>query len=152
MTPFPEEPYRPFHILLVEDEPGDVEMIRIAITEGRYPCQITVAEDGIEALSLLQRPSPAPLPLPDLVLLDLNMPRMNGRDVLKAMKADPALARIPVVVLTTSEAERDIAQSYDLGAASYVVKPIDVEQIFHAIHGIEDYWFGIVRSRPPHAG
>ncbi|MBF0394255.1 MAG: response regulator, partial [Alphaproteobacteria bacterium] len=137
----------PFEILLVEDEPGDIDLIKIALAEGRFICRVTTAMNGVEAMDVLNK---APglhdnAPTPDLVLLDLNMPLMNGKEVLKAMKADPQLARIPVVVLTTSDVERDVLASYDLGAAGFVTKPLDMEQLFRAIHGVEEYWFGVVR-------
>jgi CheY-like chemotaxis protein len=137
----------PFHILLVDDAIGDVHLAKMAIAESRFRCQVTVAENGNEAMTMLRRHSKAgtAATVPDLVLLDLNMPMMNGREVLAAMKADPALAAIPVVVLTTSDVERDIVSSYQLGAAGYITKPVNVEQLFKAIHGIEEYWFDIVR-------
>ena len=143
----PADPLPPFEILVVDDEPGDVELVRLALAEGRFLCRTSVAINGRQALAFLRKEAPAhaEAPTPDLVLLDLNMPQMNGREVLAAMKSDPALARIPVVVLTTSDVERDIAISYDLGAAGYVTKPVDFDQMFQAIHGIEEYWFAIVR-------
>ncbi len=142
----------PFEILIVDDEPGDVELIRSAIVEGRFICRTSVAGNGIEAMAFLHKDAPehSDAVTPDLVLLDLNMPKMNGYDVLKAMQHDPKLARIPVVVLTTSDAERDVFQSYDLGASGFVTKPIDIEQLFSAIHGVQDYWFGVVRKPPVH--
>ena len=136
-----------FELLVVDDEPGDVELIRLAIRDGRFLCQTTVARDGIEAMAVLRKEGPhSQATTPDLVLLDLNMPRMNGREVLKAIKADPKLSRIPVVVLTTSKVEADIFASYDSGAAGFVTKPVDLEQLFTAIHCIEEYWLGVVRS------
>ena len=141
----------PFEILIVDDEPGDVNLIRTAIVEGRFICNISVARNGVEALTFLRKEGPdhTDAVTPDLVLLDLNMPKLSGYDVLKALQADPRLARIPVVVLTTSEAERDVFQSYDLGAAGFVTKPVDIERLFTAIHGVQDYWFGVVR-KPVH--
>jgi len=141
----------PFEILIVDDEPGDVELIRSAIVEGRFICRTHVARDGVEALAFLRKEAPnfTDVITPDLVLLDLNMPRVTGRDVLKAMREDPRTARMPVVVLTTSDVERDVAQAYDLGASGFVTKPVDIEQLFHAIHGIQDYWFGVVRKPVP---
>jgi CheY-like chemotaxis protein len=143
----------PFQILIVDDEPGDVELIRAAIVEGRFICRIHVVRDGVEAMAFLRRTDPAhaQVPVPDLVLLDINMPRMNGREVLKAMKADAVLARIPVVMVTTSDVERDIMAAYDLGASGFVTKPVDIEDLFRAIHGIQEYWFGVVR-RPSTQG
>lgn len=131
-----------FDILLVDDEPGDLDLVKAALDEGRFRPNVVTAGNGTQALAVL-RAAPTP---PHLVLLDLNMPLMNGWDVLKAMKADPALARIPVVVLTTSETDRDLGRSYDLGAAGFVTKPVDVDQLFRIIHGIEDYWFATVRA------
>jgi len=141
----------PFEILIVDDEPGDVELIRSAIVEGRFICRTHVARDGVEALAFLRKEAPnfTDVVTPDLVLLDLNMPRVTGRDVLKAMRDDTRLARMPVVVLTTSDVERDVSQAYDLGASGFVTKPVDIEQLFRAIHGIQDYWFGVVRKPVP---
>ncbi len=141
----------PFNVLIVDDEPGDVTLIKLALREGRFLCRVDVAVNGRQAMAMLNRTTPeyADQPTPDLVLLDLNMPQMNGKEVLEAMKSDPRLGCIPVVVLTTSDVERDIATSYCLGAAGFVTKPVDMDQMFRAIHGIEDYWFGIVRPAHP---
>jgi CheY-like chemotaxis protein len=138
----------PFHILIIDDEPGDVHLIKTAITEGRFLCQASVAKDGVEAMARLNQEGPdfVDMPRPDLILLDLNMPRMDGREVLKALKADARLARIPVVVMTTSDVESDILTSYHLGAAGFVTKPVGIEELFQAVHLIEDYWIGLVRS------
>ncbi|MBF0130073.1 MAG: response regulator [Alphaproteobacteria bacterium] len=136
----------PFHILLIEDEPGDADLVRLAIDQGRFICRVDVAENGRVAMAMLRNEGPRKaMPRPDLVLLDLNMPLMNGQEVLREMKADPVLAHIPVVVLTTSEAERDVIASYRLGAAGYISKPLDVQQLFNAIHSLEEYWFAVVR-------
>lgn len=136
-----------FEILLVEDNPGDAGLARAALTEGKMLCRVHHAKDGVEAMAFLRREGPlyAQAPRPDLMLLDLNMPRMNGREVLREMRADPALRTIPVVVLTTSDVERDIESAYSLGANSYVTKPVDFDQFIRAIQMIEDYWFSIVR-------
>lgn len=135
-----------FLVLLVDDEPGDVELTKLAIAESPFRCEVMVAEDGLEAMALLRKEGPhAPTRTPDLVLLDLNMPKMNGKEVLKRMKADPELASIPVVVLTTSDVERDVVATYGLGAAGYITKPVDLEDLFKAIHAVEDYWFNVVR-------
>ena len=138
----------PFEVLIVDDEPGDIELIRSAIVEGRFICRTHVARDGVEAMAFMRKDGPdfAEAVTPDLVLLDLNMPRMTGREVLAAMQSTDHLARIPVVVLTTSDVERDVLQAYDLGASGFVTKPVDIEQLFNAIHGIQDYWFGVVRK------
>lgn len=139
----------PFQILLVDDEPGDIRLTKLALAEGRFLCNVTTAGNGLEAMAVMRKEAGHDeAPTPDLVLLDLNMPQMNGREVLQAMKTDPVLARIPVVVLTTSDIERDIVSSYDLGAHGFVTKPVDMEQLFRAIHGIQEYWFSVVR-RPP---
>ncbi|MBF0560570.1 MAG: response regulator [Alphaproteobacteria bacterium] len=135
-----------FEILLVEDEPGDAELVKLALAQGRFTCRATVAENGCAAMSILRKEAPyQAVPTPDLVLLDLNMPLMNGREVLKAMKADPILVVIPVVVFTTSETERDVLASFQLGAAGFITKPLDVQEIFNVIHSVEEYWFAVVR-------
>lgn len=134
-------------ILLVDDEPGDVELAKLALADSPYPCRVTVAINGTEAMAILRKQPPhADAPTPDLVLLDLNMPQMNGQEVLAAMKANPDLVGIPVVVLTTSDVERDVVTTYNLGAAGYITKPVEMEDLFKAIHGVEAYWFGTVRS------
>jgi len=135
-----------FEIMVVDDEPGDVDLIKLALTEGRFIFNVTVAVNGKEAMAMVRRQPPySATPAPDLMLLDLNMPQMGGKEVLAEMKADPALAVIPVVVLTTSDVERDVVASYRLGAAGYVTKPVDVDALFAAIRGIQDYWFSVVR-------
>ncbi len=138
----------PFDVLIVDDEPGDVELIRSAIGEGRFFCRTHVVSDGVEAMAFLRKEVPKykDAVCPDLVLLDLNMPRMTGREVLAAMQADEQLSRIPVVVLTTSDVERDVLQAYELGAAGFVTKPVDIERLYEAVHGIQDYWFGQMRK------
>lgn len=137
---------RIYQVLLVEDEAGDIELAKLALAESPFPCAVTVAVNGKEAMALLRKQPPyGEAPFPDLVLLDLNMPQMNGREVLKAMKADPILAGIPVVVLTTSDVERDVVATYDLGAAGYITKPVDMDELFKAVHSVEEYWFGTVR-------
>ena len=133
-----------FELMIIDDEPGDVELIRIAIADGEFRCDTVVARDGVEAMELLRRDGSRK---PNLILLDLNMPRMNGREFLAEIKADPRLACIPVVVLTTSQIETDVLASYEHGAAGFVTKPVDVEQLFKAIHSIQEYWLGVVR--PP---
>lgn len=148
----------PYEVLVIDDEPGDVELVRRAIQDGPFACHISVAANGIEGISLLKGHAqdgmtPAGTPpgetpsriFPDLILLDLNMPCMNGREFLKAIKLDPDLDHIPVVVLTTSNTEHDIAQAYALGAAGYVTKPVDIEQLYKTIHSVEEYWFSVVR-------
>ena len=139
-----------FHILLAEDNPGDARLTMEALKDGRFLCQVHLAKDGVEAMEFLRREGRfADAPRPDLMFLDLNMPRKDGREVLEEMKDDPALRRIPVVVLTTSEAEQDLCRSYDLHANCYIIKPLDVDQFFQIVRAIEDFWFDIVRLAPP---
>lgn len=135
---------QPFHILLAEDLPADAGLVRAALQEGKFYCSLDVVEDGEQALAYLKG-QVAGGRRPDLVLLDLNLPRLNGREVLAAMKEDAELRTIPVVVLTTSDVERDVEASYSLGAVGYVTKPLDVVEFFQAIHAIENYWFTVVR-------
>lgn len=137
----------PFDILLVEDEPSDAHLVKMAIQENKIWCHLHHVVDGVEALAYLHKEGEtyAQAVRPDLILLDLNMPRMNGREFLAAIKADPNLAMIPVVVLTTSEVERDVVASYRLGAASYITKPVDIEQFIDAIRQLDQYWFTLVR-------
>ena len=140
---------RPAEILLVEDNPGDVRLTREALNEGRILHNLSVVRDGVEALAFLRREGQyADAPWPDLILLDLNLPRKDGREVLAEIKADEQLGRIPLVVLTTSEADQDILKSYDLRANSYIIKPIDVGQFVRVITLLENYWLGIVELPP----
>jgi CheY-like chemotaxis protein len=132
-------------ILLVEDNPGDVRLTQEALRESKLHNNLSVARDGVEALAFLRREGPyATAPRPDLILLDLNLPRKDGREVLAEIKSDPHLRAIPVVVLTTSQAEQDIAQSYNLHANCYVTKPVDLEQFITVVQSIEGFWFSIV--------
>ncbi len=139
-------------ILLVEDEAGDQELIRRALSSGNIKKELYVVKDGEDALDYLYRrgryAEGKGFPLPDLILLDLNLPRLDGREFLARIKADPKLRRIPVVVLTTSRQDNDIAQCYDAGANSYVVKPASVEQIMKLVHALENYWFNVVELPP----
>lgn len=136
-----------FEILLVEDEPGDARLVTEALKDSKILCNIHHVWDGEEALDFLRRQGEryADVPRPDLVLLDLNLPKVNGRDVLREIRADEALHNLPVIVLTCSEVERDVETAYGLGANSYITKPGDIEQFFRAIGGIQAYWFGLVR-------
>jgi two-component system, chemotaxis family, response regulator Rcp1 len=112
-------------------------------------CKTAVAGDGIEALAYLRREGPySDVTRPDIILLDLNMPRKDGREVLKEIKADPQLRRIPVVILTTSQADQDILHSYDLGANCYITKPVDLEQLTTVVQAIENFWFTVVKLPP----
>jgi CheY-like chemotaxis protein len=140
-----------FHILLVEDSQVDAHLTRAALEENRFAVSMHHVTDGIEALDYLRQQGQNFTDglRPDLILLDLNMPRMNGREFLTAMKADPNLSDIPVVILTTSDVEQDVIASYKLGAAGYVTKPVDLEQFIHAINQLGNYWFKLVRV--PHS-
>ena len=137
-------------ILLVEDNPSDVLLTQIAMRRCKITNHLLVAVDGEQALEILRREGPhAGGTQPDLVLLDLNLPRMDGRELLGIIKSDPALRSIPVVVLTTSTAEHDVIQSYDLHANAFITKPLDIEQFSRVVKAIDDFWFDIVRL-PPH--
>jgi CheY-like chemotaxis protein len=140
----------PIEILLVEDNPGDVRLTKEALKEGRVRNNLHVAKDGVDALAFLQRTGPyAVAPRPDLILLDLNLPKKNGREVLAQIKQDEQLRHIPVVVLTTSQAEQDVLESYRLRANAYVTKPVDLDQFLKVVRSIETFWLEIVKlSRP----
>ena len=138
--------FKPIEILLVEDNPGDVRLTRESLYDARIHNNMIVASDGLEAMACLRREGQyADAIRPDLILLDLNLPRMNGFEVLNEIKEDPKLKRIPVVVLTTSQAEQDIIQSYNLYANAYVTKPVDLEQFVRVLKSIEDFWLEIVK-------
>ncbi|MHB8988995.1 MAG: response regulator [Desulfobulbia bacterium] len=133
-------------ILLVEDDPGDVELTREGLREATMLVNLHVVDDGEKALKFLRKEPPyAEAVRPDIVLLDLNMPRKDGKEALREIKGDPALRSIPVVVLTTSEAEADIAACYDLGANCYITKPISFAAFTKVVAMIEEFWFTIVR-------
>ena len=140
----------PVEILLVEDNPGDVRLTTEAFREARVHNRLHVAVDGVDALAFLRREGRhREAPRPDLILLDLNLPRRTGREVLEEIKEDQQLKHIPVVILTTSQAERDILESYRLRANAYVTKPVDLEQFLKVIQSIEQFWLEIVKlSRP----
>jgi CheY-like chemotaxis protein len=136
---------RPIHILLVEDDAGDVLMTREALEEGKVANRLDVVSDGVEAMEYLRTAGSAPdRPRPDLVLLDLNLPRKSGLEVLAEVKGDPSLRRIPVVVLTTSDAERDIVSSYDLHANAYITKPVDFERFISVVRQVDDFFVSVV--------
>jgi CheY-like chemotaxis protein len=140
------QPERQVEILLVEDDPGDVLMTREAFQDYKLRNQLHVVNDGVDAMSFLrQEGEHADKPRPDLVLLDLNLPRMDGREVLEEIKSDPELASIPVVVLTTSEAEDDVLRSYSLHANAYVTKPVDFERFIEVVRQIDDFFVTVVR-------
>ena len=137
---------KPLEILLVEDNPADVRLTEEAFREGKIHNALYVAKDGVEAMDVLTRRGKyADAVRPDLILLDLNLPRKDGREVLAEIKADPSLMRIPVVVLTTSRAEMDIVKTYNLHCNCYVVKPVDFD---HVIHSIENFWLTAVTLPP----
>ena len=139
-------------ILLVEDSPGDVRLTREALREAKIKNTLSVVSDGVEAMSFLRREGPfADATRPDLVLLDLNLPRKSGREVLAEIKTDPALRTIPVVILTTSNDEQDIVRSYEHHANCYITKPVDLDQFLTVVNSIEDFWLSIVKL-PPQAG
>jgi chemotaxis family two-component system response regulator Rcp1 len=136
---------RPIEILLVEDNPGDVRLTMEGLTESKVRNNLHVASDGVEAMAFLRREGKyAGAVRPDLILLDLNLPRMDGREVLLAIKSEPKLKTIPVVVLTTSRAEQDVLRSYELQANCYITKPVDLGQFITVVKSIEDFWFTIV--------
>ena len=137
---------KPVEILLVEDNPGDVILTREALNEHKIDNNLTVAEDGVQALAILRREGPhARAPRPDIILLDLNLPRKDGREVLSEIKQDEELRRIPVVVLSTSGAQQDILRTYDLHANCYITKPVDLDQFIHVVKMIDDYWLSLVK-------
>lgn len=136
----------PLQILLVEDDPGDVELTRESLSDSKLAINISVAGDGVEAMAFLRKEGEySSAVTPDLILLDLNMPRKDGREVLAEIKADDSLKMIPVVILTTSSAETDIVKSYDLGANCYVTKPVGFDQFAKVVDAIEDFWFTVVK-------
>jgi CheY-like chemotaxis protein len=140
---------RAVEILLVEDNPGDVRLTREAFREGKIRNNLYVAVDGVEGIAFLRREGKyADSPRPDIILLDLNLPKKNGIDVLREIKIDEDLKRIPVVILTTSVAEQDILRSYDHHANCYIVKPVNLEQFLKVIQTIEDFWVTIVKLPP----
>ena len=136
---------RPIEILLVEDNPGDARLTREALRDGTVQNNLSVVDDGVEALAFLRREGAyQESPRPDLILLDLNLPRKDGRQVLAEIKADPDLKMIPVVILTTSTAEEDVLNSYGLHANAYVKKPVDLSQFLRVVQAIEEFWLTLV--------
>jgi two-component system, chemotaxis family, response regulator Rcp1 len=141
---------RPVEVLLVEDNPGDVRLTQEALKDGRVLVNLTVAADGVEALDILHRTGAhASKARPDLILLDLNLPKKNGREVLEVIKADDDLKQIPVIVMTTSKAEQDIHRAYHLNANCYVTKPVDLDEFLNVVRSIEDFWLTIVTLPQP---
>ena len=136
----------PIEILLVEDNPGDERLTREALKEGKVYSNLHTCKDGVEAMEFLRRQGRfKDAPRPDIILLDLNLPRKDGREVLEEIKSDEVLKRIPVVVLTTSKAEEDVLHSYELHASCYVTKPVDLDQFMNVIRSIDDFWLSIVK-------
>ena len=133
-------------VMLIEDNPGDVRLTREALKEAHIAVNLHVANDGLEAMQMLRQEGPyGQQPLPDLVLLDLNMPKMDGREVLRLIKTDDKLKHIPVVILTTSGAEKDIAQAYGLHANCYITKPVELDQFMEIVKSIEGFWLTVVK-------
>lgn len=136
---------RPIQILLVEDSPSDVKLTLTALKRAKVANRVSHVEDGVQAMEFLHKKGAyTTAPRPDLVLLDLNLPRKDGREVLQEMKNDPSLALIPVVVLTTSQAEQDIMRSYQLHANCYVTKPVNFERFLEIVQSIENFWLTVV--------
>lgn len=136
-------------VLLAEDNPGDARLTEKAFEQGNILNNLHIVEDGVEAMKFLrQEDEYREKPRPDLVLLDLNMPRKDGWDVLEEIKEDPVLARIPVIVLTSSEAEEDIVKSYDLQANAYLTKPVDFQGFIDIVNGFEEFWLSVVKMPP----
>jgi len=139
----------PVEILMAEDNPGDVTLTRKALEEGKLANNLHVVNDGVEAMAYLNGEGEyADRPRPDLILLDLNMPRKDGREVLEDIKSDDDLKRIPVVVLTSSEAEEDVAKSYELHANAYLTKPIDFDGFLEIVGSLEEFWLEVVKLPP----
>lgn len=140
---------RTIEILLVEDSPGDVRLTVEALKEGKVRNSLHVVSDGVQAMSFLRHAPPyAEMPHPDLVLLDLNLPKKDGREVLEEIKKDPHLRRLPIVVLTTSDAEIDVLKAYDLYANCYIKKPVELESFIRVVKSIESFWVEIVKLPP----
>ena len=140
---------KPIEILLVEDNPGDVRLTKEAMADGKIINNLTVVIDGLEAMDFLFRKGKyAKAIRPDLILLDLNLPKKDGREVLQEIKSDPKLKTIPVVVLTISQAEQDIVTAYEQHANCYITKPVDFEQFIKVVKTIENFWFSIVTLPP----
>jgi CheY-like chemotaxis protein len=136
-------------ILLVEDNPGDVRLTKEALRDAKVLNEIYVAKDGVEAMEFLNKKgSFKEAPIPDMILLDLNLPRKDGREVLAEIKKDPKLKHIPVIILTTSKADEDIVKSYNLHANAYITKPVDLNRFVEIIHALEEFWFTIVKLPP----
>lgn len=144
-----KEKIRPIEILLVDDNPGDIRLTQEALKESKVLNNIHIVEDGMEALEFLRKEGRFKNEItPDIILLDLNLPKRNGREVLTEIKNDELLKKIPVVILTISRAEEDILKSYELHANCYITKPVDMNQFIKIVRSIENFWFSIVRLPP----
>ena len=144
-----EKAIMPIEVLLVEDNPGDAQLTRIALEDSKISVHLNVVEDGVEAIAFLRKQEKyAQAAHPDIILLDLNLPRKDGREVLAEIKGDENLKRIPVVILTTSQAEEDILEAYNLSANCYITKPVDFDQFVKIVKSIENFWFAIVKLPP----
>lgn len=142
MTP----PLELLEVLLVEDSPSDARLTQEAFRDGKIRNRLTIVKDGVEALAYLRKQAPyVDATRPDLILLDLNLPRMDGREVLRTIKDDPQLQNIPVVILTTSEAEADVAAAYEYRANCYIQKPVDLNRFLEIVSMIEDFWLSVVK-------
>jgi len=140
---------RPIEILLVEDNPGDVRLLMETFREGKIRNRISLVEDGVEALAFLRKEGEhGSAPRPDLILLDLSLPRKNGQEVLAEIKQDADLKRIPVVVITSSQAEKDILQAYNNHVNCYLTKPVDLEQFMGVVRSVEEFWLSVVKLPP----
>lgn len=140
---------RPIEILLVEDNPGDVRLIMETLRDGKIENRLSVAEDGVEALAFLRRQAKfSSAPRPDLILLDLSLPRKNGQEVLVEIKQDPCLKRIPVCVITSSATEKDVLEAYNNYVNCYLTKPVDLEHFISVVRSVEDFWLSIVKLPP----
>ena len=138
--------YRPLEILLVEDNPGDVRLTQEVFKEAKILNHLSVVGDGVDAMAFLRRQGGyGDAPRPDLILLDLNLPRKSGREVVAEVKDDPALRSIPIVVLTTSSAEQDVVSAYERHANCYITKPVDLDKFIHIVRSIEQFWLSIVQ-------
>jgi CheY-like chemotaxis protein len=143
------ESIRPIDILIVEDNSGDARLIQEVLHDGKVSNRLYLVNDGVKAMDFLHKKGEySGAPLPDLIILDLNLPRKDGREVLSEIKEDKVLKKIPVVVMTISQAEEDILKSYNLHANCYVTKPIDLNQFIKVVKSIEDFWFSIVKLPP----
>jgi chemotaxis family two-component system response regulator Rcp1 len=138
-------------ILLVEDSPSDVRLIKEALKESPVQLQITLARDGVEAMEYLRQSETGLVNRPDIILLDLNLPRKNGREVLAEVKAAPKLKQIPVLVMTSSKADEDVAQAYSLNANCYIAKPADLQEYVDAVRSMENFWFRSATLPDPYA-